>query len=331
VGVTKIEWTAYRKPDGSIVSGYTFNPWLGCSKVSSACANCYAEAWAKRSGLVRWGGGAERRRTSDEYWGQPRKWNKAAEKAGERRRVFCASLADVFEDRPELVEWREELFEIIHRTPNLDWLLLTKRPENILRLWPFGWIKPGSDLYPNLWFGTTVENQEQADRRIPELLEVPAHVRFLSCEPLLGHIAIEDYLPRYGCGRRCHHSNNKADLCREGGIIEFPAIDWVIVGGESGTNARPMHPDWARSLRDQFVSAGVPFFFKQWGEWWPSNYEPKSSEWIAASRASTAGMSLTYNGDTASMFKVGKKAAGRLLDGREWNEFPKLAAEMDAA
>ncbi|MGH9769098.1 MAG: DUF5131 family protein, partial [Blastocatellia bacterium] len=172
---SKIEWT-----------DHTFNPWLGCSKVSPACTNCYAEAWAKRSGLVKWGDGAERRRTSEANWKEPLKWNEQARREGVRRRVFCASLADVFEDRGELVQWRNDLFVMIEKTPYLDWLLLTKRPHNVLpKLEAIRkhWLADKLPLFDNIWIGATVENQEMADKRIPELIQIPAAIHFLSCEP----------------------------------------------------------------------------------------------------------------------------------------------------
>ena len=261
---SKIEWT-----------DHTFNPWTGCQKVSPACDNCYAESWAKRSGLVKWGPGEDRRRTSASYWQQPLKWNRIAERDGVRRKVFCASLADVF-DNAVPTRWRDDLWHVIAMTPHLDWLLLTKRPQNIAKMlpdprtgapaWGGGW--------PNVWLGTTVENQEEVNRRIPHLLAVPAARRFLSCEPLLGPIDF-DAVPRtmgawpplwnvlsgYCSKHFPQRRGNVAFRC--GCPQQLPSIDWVICGGESGPPARPMHPDWARSLRDQCQAAGVPFFFKQ--------------------------------------------------------------------
>lgn len=225
---SKIEWTTH-----------TFNPWIGCSKVSPACKNCYAEAWAKRSGLVQWGESAERRRTSDANWRKPLLWNNQAN--GSRPRVFCASLADVFEEHPTIQPgWRADLGRLIACTDKLDWLLLTKRPENVYRMLPEFWVNFEEPYHmpSNVWIGTTVENQEEADRRIPELLRVPARVRFLSCEPLLGSV-------------------NLAFLA------DAQNLHWVICGGESGGGARPMNPDWARSLRNQCKAAAVPFFMKQ--------------------------------------------------------------------
>jgi protein gp37 len=226
--------------------------------------------------------------------------------------VFCASLADVFEDREELRKWRYELFSLIADTPALDWLLLTKRPENIVRLWPHDWIAPDADMWPHVWLGTTVENQEMADKRIPELLKIPAVVRFLSCEPLLGPIDVSRYL-------RCESCLDPSTCwCAD------PRVNWVITGGESGPNARPSHPDWFRALRDQCLDAHVAYFHKQNGEWWPSNYDASSPEWIVASKVSTAGQNLDHNGSVASMFRVGKKVAGRLLDGVEYSAFPEV-------
>jgi protein gp37 len=187
--------------------------------------------------------------------------------------------------------------------------------------------------FDNFWIGTSVENQEQADRRIPELLRIPAAVRFLSVEPLLGAV---DLYPAWLCPKCAHHHGRfyDCDLCRGHSI----GIDWVIVGGESGPNARPMHPDWARAIRDECVAAGVPFFFKQWGEWQPLT-EPGLARQIA--RVNQSGE--WYSGDEYQddqmiyktefiddrwqlMAKVGKHTAGRLLDGREWNEFPTVAS-----
>lgn len=233
--VSKIEWT-----------DATWNPWLGCSKVSPACTNCYAESWAKRSGLVKWGDNAERRRTSASYWKQPLKWNEEAKRTGTSKKVFCASLSDVFEDRSEVKPWRNELFEMIEKTPHLTWQLLTKRPENVLRMI--------QRLPSNVWIGTTVENQETANKRIPELLMVPAKVRFLSCEPLLESIDLIQAL----------------DVAIEiNGEMEVPVISpsdflhWVIAGTESGAQAREYHIDCFKSLRDQCAAFEIPFFMKQ--------------------------------------------------------------------
>lgn len=218
---SKIEWC-----------DHTFNPWLGCTKISPACDHCYAETWANRFDPSLWQG--ERRRTSPANWSKPFTWDRKAKAAGERHRVFCASLADVFDNQVPR-GWRDDLFGMISGTPNLDWLLLTKRPQNIAKMLPADW---GSVGYDNVWLGTTVENQYEAERRIPALAEVPAIIRFLSCEPMLGPI----HLPwARGCS----------------------AIDWVICGGESGPGAREIDPTWARILRDDCAATGKDFFMKQ--------------------------------------------------------------------
>lgn len=249
---SKIEWT-----------DHTFNPWIGCTKVSEACKFCYAEMQeAIRYKRVEWGPGQPRRRTSDNNWRQPTRWNREAAEEGRRYRVFCASLADIF-DAEVPQEWRADLFEVIRETEHLDWLLLSKRPENILSMVPEDW----GDGWPNVWLGSTAENQQRADERLPILLAVPAVVRFASCEPLLGPLDLSAYLGK--------------------------GLDWVIAGGETGRAARPMKPEWARALRDQCVAQRVAFHFKQWGD---------------------------YNADG---LRVGRKKAGRKLDGRCWDGLPK--------
>lgn len=254
----------------------TFNPWVGCTKVSPACDHCYAEGWSKRAGEPElWTG--QRRRTSIQNWNQPLKWNRKAEAEGKRVRVFCASLADVFDNQvPE--EWRADLFKLISATPHLDWQLLTKRPQNIRKMLPETW----GEGWPNVWLGTTAENQEEYDRRIKHLLRAPAKVRFLSCEPLLGPLDLG--LLTYGEGADGEHGTVMTTRRR--------FIHWVIAGGESGPGARPMRPDWARSLRDQCAKAETPFLFKQWGNW------------------------------NSKGVNTGKKKAGRLLDGVEHNGCP---------
>jgi protein gp37 len=175
---SKIEWT-----------NHTFNPWWGCVRVSAACKHCYAEAWAKRVGSKVWGAKAERRLFGNKHWLEPIKWNAEAKQNGERRRVFCASMADIFEKRKELDSWRERLWVLINDTPDLDWLLLTKRPQHVSSMIPWG------DKWPkSVWLGTTIENQEWADKRLPIFADIPAAVRFISAEPLLGPIDLEPWL-----------------------------------------------------------------------------------------------------------------------------------------
>lgn len=314
---TKISW-----------ADYTFNSWTGCTKVSPGCDHCYAEGWSKRSGHVQWGPHGERRRTSPANWRLPLKWDREAERDGKRVRVFCASLADVFDNHPSILpEWRFDLWDLISRTPHLDWLLLTKRPQNIARFLPPNWQKP----WPNVWLGTTVENQTEADRRIPHLLAVPAAKRFLSCEPLLGPVDLSCYT--WGRAVACEECPQDIDcscsFLARGDLDNEPALDWVICGGESGYGARPMHPDWARSLRDQCQAAGVAFHFKQWGEWAPAMHDP-AYEGQVLRQTEKVGDFDTWNApvydpsrsEGINWRRLGKKRAGRLLDGREWNEVP---------
>lgn len=213
---------------------HTFNPWVGCAKVSAECTHCYAETENVRYGHAeRWGlvsQGAQRVRTSVQNWKLPLRWEKAAVAAGERRRVFCASWADVF-DAEVPSAWREDLATLISATPHLDWLLLTKRPENILKFWPGAFTE-----WPNVWFGTSVGVRDTL-HRIETLRAVPAAVRFVSAEPLL-----EDITP-----------------------LDLSGIDWVIIGGESGPKARPMDLAWARSLMKTARDQGARPFVKQLG------------------------------------------------------------------
>jgi protein gp37 len=235
---TSIAWT-----------DHTFNPWIGCTKVSAGCANCYASALDKRWGHASWGPGAPRRVTSASNWREPIAWNKAAAAEGRRARVFCASLADVFDvEAPEgALSW---LWALIRETPHLDWQLLTKRPERVAALLPWGARQP----WANVWIGTSVENQAAADERIPHLLRVPAAVRFLSCEPLLEAVDLSLWLPSHGyVGTR-------------GGQDDFDSpIDWIIIGGESGPGARPMRLEWARRIVEQCRAVGTACFVKQLG------------------------------------------------------------------
>jgi protein gp37 len=254
---TSIEW-----------ADATWNPWWGCSHVSPGCVNCYAETWAKRTGLNVWGAKGERRTFGDKHWAEPLAWNVAAKKAGERRRVFCASMADVFEDHPALPAEREKLWSLIEATPWLDWLLLTKRIENVEAMTPWQGMWPD-----NVWIGTSIENQEWADKRIPILLEIPAVIRFLSCEPLIGEVDLRRpgwLLPQANVcqyrGGNVETDRALADVLRAAGKhLGARYVDWVIVGGESGHGARRMDPMWARRILGQCGLAGVPVLFKQAG------------------------------------------------------------------
>lgn len=314
MGKTHIEWTATRLPDGRVLPGYTFNPWMGCSKVSEACRSCYASNETpvrvlRSKGIELWGDEGQRKRTSTSNWNLPYKWNREAEASGIRRRVFCASLADVFEDRPELFEWRLELWDIIFTTPHLDWLLLTKRPENLIKSRFVPWIeglgKDGSIIadepWTNVWMGVTAETQQRAEQRIPHLLKVPATIHFLSCEPLLEVID----LTRLDDGKGFTFSalSSKVGIGLQVAPNKCNRISWVIGGGESGHTPRLCQSQYARSLRDQCEDSGTAFFWKQWGEFLPDDQN-------------------TEIGSGTGGIRIGKKAAGRLLDGREWSEFP---------
>jgi protein gp37 len=349
---SNIEWT-----------DSTWNPWLGCTEVSPGCDNCYArvlvEGRFKRS---KWGSGEPRILTSTQNWKLPLKWNARrfwqCDSCGwrgddinlmggsitdglascpecdslsvneARRRVFCASLSDVF-DNEVPITWLVNLLEIIWRTPNLDWLLVTKRIGNFQkRLIEAARFKGAyaiasewfNDNAPsNVWLGITVVNQEEADRDIPKLLRIPARVRFLSVEPMLGPIDLQWHLwrrmaleeiPGWALNDGCTEMIDKRGL-----------LHWVICGGESGNNARPMHPDWARSLRDQCQAAAASFFFKQWGEWTPA--EGPGHRFISDGGSIS---NRRHASTDAAIDRPGKKAAGRLLDGCEWNQVPKVAA-----
>lgn len=310
---TAIEWT-----------DHTFNPWEGCQKVGPGCDHCYAETRNARYGggtAPNWGPLAPRRRTSPSNWNKPLRWQREAAQFrathGRRQRVFCASLADVFDNHATvLTEWRSDLFALIRATPDLDWLLLTKRIGNVAAM-----TAACGGLPDNVWLGATIVNQVEADRDIPKLLAVDANVRFLSMEPLLGPVDLTGVSDDstaldpecwgdcacgtlYGFDAGCRRNGGDGSLTRK--------IDWIIVGGESGKDARAMHPDWARSLRDQCASANVPFLFKQWGAWLPAGQNDATGRpWKPLS-----GQSLLTT----------KGYAGRSLDGVQHNGTPPCPA-----
>ncbi|RKR46261.1 phage Gp37/Gp68 family protein [Paraburkholderia sp. BL17N1] len=308
---SKIEWT-----------DHTFNPWEGCQKVGPGCDHCYAETRNARYGggvAINWGPGASRRRTSKANWRKPLQWN--ANHAdffaehGRRQRVFCASLADVFDNAID-PRWRADLFDLIDATPNLDWLLLTKRIGNVMSMvsetaqYQFDLDCLEKPRLPeNVSIGATIVDRDEMLRDAGKLLAVPARVRFWSVEPMLGDL----------------------------GEIPLELMpEWVICGGESGANARPMHPDWARDLRDQCEAAGVPFLFKQWGEWAPGENcggpmkrtervaDWFADEWSFSTLTPSAAVGMHYD-DEPTVYRVGKKTAGRHLDGRTHDEFPRGA------
>lgn len=307
---SRIEWT-----------DNTLNFWWGCVKVSPGCEHCYAETLSKRVGRNIWGPA----KTTDRWrtkgpWRDVVKWNAKAQAEGVRRKVFCQSMSDFFEDHPQVAPWRAEACEILESLTWLDVQLLTKRPENVNDMVPAHWL----DNWPvHIWIGTSVEDQKRADERIPHLLRIPAKVRFLSMEPLLGSVDLGHAIP---CGYYCdpgpdgygHHDHPFWTP----GIIS--PIHWVIVGGESGHNARPMKPDWARSIRDQCQAAGVPLHFKQWGEW-VGGYDNLSPE--LARRVNVGDVPRADGQHDVMLYRFGKHDAGRLLDGREWNEFPKTEVQ----
>lgn len=349
---SKIEWT-----------DHSFNPWEGCQKVGPGCDHCYAEARNARFGggtAVNWGPGAPRRRTSPANWRKPLAWNAAHEEFfaahGRRQRVFCASLADVFDNAvPDA--WRADLIDLIWNTPHIDWLLLTKRISNAdsmitraLELAGRGVNTPWP--WSNVWIGATIVNQEEADRDIPKLLDTPARVRFLSMEPLLGAVDISRWLDPAGihcmdvCPDTRYVNPNECDsalgndeerpLCPHCSEVASwtgcdDSIDWVIVGGESGPGARPMHPDWARALRDQCAAYDVPFLFSQWGEhslaYDRDRDDPDFRRCDRMARLPGRWINLAgghgFNGERVHYAeRVGKKPAGRRLDGRTHDEFP---------
>jgi protein gp37 len=280
---TTIEWTKTRGPDGTWHPGYTFNGWSGCDKVSAGCCFCYAEALppAMRRGAV-WGPSTPRVLAPDPYWRKPEAWNEHARKLGVRLKVFAHSVSDVFEARDDLDPWRLRLFGLIERTPHLDWLLLTKRAEEVLRRVPAAWAAGAGRTitFPrNVWIGVTMEDHRAYRDRIGWLAEVPAVVRYISYEPAVGPLFAPDD-PEF----RLNYPGMR------------PGVDWLIAGGESGRNARAPSPRWFRQARDLAARDGVPFLFKQWGEWGPS-----------------------YG---AGLARLGKKASGRLLDGVTHDDFP---------
>ncbi len=307
---SKIEWT-----------DHTFNPWIGCTKVSAACENCYAARQAKRTKFAKHAFGPKGVRyvVSDRQWREPLKWNAAAQAAGKPALVFCGSMCDVFEQRDvTLVVQRTRLWKLIEQTPDLRWMLLTKRPENVQYMVPWPWLPHDGwqSRNPGTWpahvaVGVTIENQKTCDARLLRLLSIPAAMRFVSCEPLLGRV----WLPE----------------------DQRKQLDWVITGGESGPKARPTHPDWFRSLRDQCAASNTPFLFKQWGEYRPGTVKGKrwvlvlgdgeiylmkkargpSDEWFACE--------IGMGHHATAMSRLGRKATGRKLDGVEHLQFPAWA------
>jgi protein gp37 len=322
---SKIEWCHH-----------TVNFWWGCSfaryldgSVREECEHCYALLLSKlfSRGRATWGPNGNRWIRHEKAVAELQKLDRDAGKRGVRERVFVNSMSDTFEDRDDLNAARSALWNAVPHLLHLDILLLTKRPQNVNRMVPQAWLLS----WPaHVWIGTTCGTQKAADENIPHLLRIPARVRFLSCEPMVGPVNIYDMANApLGCP------------------WEDAKIHWVICGGESGPGARPMHPDWARSLRDQCQAAGVAFFFKQWGEWCPgvARLKPynhaKPEEYVNEVRWVSTGKTVGITERTQQRnlttperephrfedgeiltYRIGKEEAGRLLDGREWNEMP---------
>ena len=278
-GWSKIEWT-----------DSTFNPWVGCTKVArargapSACDYCYAEKWAKRSGQVKWGNHL-RRRTTEAYWQSPIAWNNNAKifqsRHGRRQRIFCASLADVFDNQVD-PNWRADLFNLIRECEELDWQILTKRPQNIRKMLPSDW---GSG-YPNVWLGTTTEDEDAYKQRASIILEVPAAIHFISYEPALGPLGNLE--------------------------INGRSPDWVIIGGESGVRSdliRLTDPQWARDVIAECRVVGAAPFLKQWGTY--------------KNNPSVVENGLTVQ-EAIELDPLENGKGGGKLDGKLWREFPKL-------
>lgn len=302
--VTAISWT-----------DHTFNPWVGCQRVSPGCDHCYAERQVERFTSF-----AERRRTSIQNWKDPLRWNRKAKRDGVRRRVFCASMADVFDNQVPK-EWRDALWDMIASTPQLDWLLLTKRPQNVAEMLPETW---GADGWPNVWLGISAENNLELNRRAPVILKVPALVHFLSYEPALGPLDdLDQYFSFYWTAVNCGQEQYVTLEQEQNGVRgswRGQIINWVIAGGESCPDrrlARSPNIEWFRKARDMCAAAKVPFHFKQWGEW---SFAPD----IASEVQESLEIDGRYN---YPMLLVGKKAAGRTLDGVEHDAFPVITWE----
>lgn len=333
---SKIEWT-----------DEVWNPVIGCSKVSPGCAHCYAERMAGRLAWMDY--------TEDGYdrvvhhrKGRPlAAWNGKLEHQGEKammkplhwkkpRRVFVNSMSDLFHEKVK-PDWILQVWRVMFLAPQHTFQILTKRPEQmrmILTEWlPYAWqlayLEPWLGVLPNVWLGVSVEDQQRADERVPVLLETPAAVRFLSCEPLLGPIVLSEDTPE-GLFSWLDGGVEMGMGSISGRELGASRIDWVIAGGESGPEARPMHQDWVRGLRDQCQAAQVPFFFKQWGEFVGGTIVADDGYangcYLDCSAHGIGGTSAWMSNRFPACW-VGKKEAGRVLDGREWNEFPKGTTE----
>lgn len=337
----------------------TWNPWHGCHKVSQGCKNCYMFRDKKRYGQDP----NAVKRAADKTFYAPLKWS-------EPRTIFTCSWSDFFIEEAD--PWRDEAFAIMALTPQHTYQVLTKRPDRMreyladihtpgrigsiaiklreklnitfpnadFKCEPLGYGDPGAEWFPlpNVMLGVSVEDQKTANERIPLLLQTPAAVRFLSIEPLLAPVDLTNK------DRMCGSYLEPAHVGSNLETYDRPDIDWVIVGGESGPDARPMHPDWVRSIRDQCQAAGVPFFFKQWGEWMPAlrevagdynpGWQPQKGDYkYEFRRMGRYGRIFEpgqvqvpdYTNGDMGFWRLGKKKSGRILDGRTWDEFPEVS------
>lgn len=318
MALTTISWTHTVTPDGRPVPGYTFNPWIGCQKVSPACDGCYAEnLMATRYQRVEWGPHAERKRTSAGYWAQPRRWNRIAVTDRTRPFVFCASLADVFDNRVP-VEWRRDLFELIRTTPRLVYLLLSKRPQNMVDL-----SEAAGGLPDNVALGSTCEDQKRWDLNVPALVEAKMELQplfsFVSAEPLLGPIRARR-APITRALRPWFGAKDEYFDPLHPHQPYWARVDWIITGGETDQGkhrARPMNPQWPRDLRDDCADTGTAYHHK------------KNGEWVSVSEVEGEGEHYQF-ADGRTVRRLGTRLAGRTIDHVEHNAFPEVSYEIAA-
>lgn len=323
MGNSAIEWT-----------DKVWNPVTGCTKVSQGCNNCYANSVADRFFAKQYplnADGTPRQftdvRTHDERLDIPLHWKKPS-------KVFVNSMSDLFH---EAVDWAflDRVWTVFARCPQHTFQILTKRPQRMLMYMKYR-RDEGAPALPNVWLGVSVEDQKTADERIPLLLQTPAVVRWISAEPLLGPINLDNGETSWLSCDAKKHEDDDGYCCDNFAEIgkHFRGLDWVVVGGESGPNARPMNAEWAQSLRDQCAAANVPFFFKQWGEWAPgacAEAPPLRTERIAElvngkwhfGTLTVKQSEELHRDDEPDVYRLGKKTAGRQLDGVEHNEFPR--------
>lgn len=294
--MTKIQWT-----------NETWNPIIGCNKVSEGCTNCYAEKMAFRLANMEWNDDGRELNYCKVIDPDTKQWNRKTHFVEEAltkplkwikpKMIFVVSMGDLFHESASF-KWIDSVFSVMSDYDHHTYQILTKRPQRVLDYFSWKWEQTPFPWFPknNIWFGVSCENQKTADERIPLLLKIPGHIRYLSCEPLLGDLNLDKYLIK-----------NSNDV-----RIGKP-IDWIILGGESGHKARPMNPEWVYNIMDQCKFYDIPFFFKQWGEWHESDLQDNNGKYRTH---------LFSNGKL--MYKIGKKKAGRLICGKEYNEFPNI-------